>query len=1742
VYYGTGMLLGHGFYADKDGNIYVSQYETGHHMALRFDTGLDLPAKNVNIRMVVNDSFEVEVYVNGKSAAKFPTTSRTGSQGTYKFLTATTRRDLTATRKNDVVLHDFILTQQAPAAKLTAGQLAQNGVLTIDGNLAENYWTPDTMVGNTKLAALCDEEYLYIALDTKESDATFDFGDIKGVAKLGKKPTFALGYTMGSTIAGNGKGQYEIRIPLNLISQPAPAGQSVPISITSGGKTRQFQLILGGGAKLQQLMYAPTAGDGKNDATAYLDAAGLTLDGLLKDNQWYTPHRAAGTGKAPGAEAGFLWDARNLYVGAQIFTDSRAKAVTLTVNGKTVAADLIDEKADAGQVRASGQTMEWSVPLSAFNISEGMNAKVPYRLEFVDVGGTSVLYGTLELVGRTVILGDTASDIMTKNYVLGSNAANTTWGQGDGAYAIRTGDGIGQANELVEHYVKVDYVSGAYDLTVDLYVDTLPTVSGSHGWRGLGWEFRQETLQARFCLRDDGKGNIIMDLLRQNGSESADIGVDVGTRFTLTISVDNKRVPSVYVNGELAYVFTALDRTDFFVGTAPLPRLIMDAVNYTRMANEAGVWTNVNADIYSILWTQASFESDQSIADTAIEAITAADILAGAQTEDVTALNLVKEIEVAALGLSIPVKWTAVDKATGQVAANVNTETGIVTRSTKPLSFDLTASINYNGAGASKTFTFGTKGQSATGNVSLIVQDENPFTGQANDFTVNVYEYFDTTHNSLVVDQGSSKPFNTIKLYDMDEYSRMSRQHLGVFISEDGKDWTKLTDWMLHKGGKEYTLYNLNAKARYVKVHTYHDELDITGEVPSFYNSIQEMIAVSNEPYLPGAGGAFAHKAEVKVSDSDKDVPVFVSIASLGAKSGQYKADGSDFRFTVGETTLAHWYNGTDGFYVRVPSAPATVTAHWGCGSAKDFSDSEAVFEVSYGNVTLVNVTKQTYSTATDDAMAGGGRPFTFPNGDVIVVGRSILENCHIPVYRSTDGGRTFDPTPVMALNDWDENKKSLSGGRGSGFGGFLWDEELNRLFLIAYSGKSGATDTDYRIVLIYTDDYGYTWSEPQYISYEFFPKVKENDIILGNPQPDRLRHMTYSDGIKLRDADGDGPNVDYVFMHANAMWEADQNVSSAMFSADGGKSWTESKDILTLNTPIVGPASPLGKELDSRENGCTEACVIQLDDGSLYALVRAQQAGSFYLLEGRSYDYGNTWTTGYSKIISANCSTVLTEYGSDRLVLHASRNSIGMSAYRRTPLSLGVTSDNFESFDHYLNLIFGTSFDSLQYNDLRVTQQGIGFSPDGNEAFICWTDANYKDPTFESSQRTIGCLIEEFDEMVYGNKGGYDDFEAASLKYQGWMSDSSDTLELTQTASVSGKRAMKVRDTSMSVAATAVRQVPAMKAGTVGAKVMVPTTNKNEFVLEVKAAFNFSYLRHALAAVAIAPDGTVSLCYKEGQKAVAKVEPGTWNDIAISFNIAADMGKLYINGKAVCDIKLETSQLMTPLTRDGYVDILHEDVVREICAIQFNQSEATAATGDCLYVDDFYAVELTKPLNRPADNISFSDVKKGDWYYDAVSFAVENGIMSGYNATKFGPNDTLNRAMVVQVLYNKEGQPALNGLKHSFSDVPASQWFNNAVTWGSNRGVVSGFGGGVFKPEDAVTIEQVAVILWNYSNTPAGFGDLSKVGNHSDWAANALKWAVEKGILNNVPFTNATEKATRAQTAQILTNYLRGN
>ena len=202
----------------------------------------------------------------------------------------------------------------------------------------------------------------------------------------------------------------------------------------------------------------------------------------------------------------------------------------------------------------------------------------------------------------------------------------------------------------------------------------------------------------------------------------------------------------------------------------------------------------------------------------------------------------------------------------------------------------------------------------------------------------------------------------------------------------------------------------------------------------------------------------------------------------------------------------------------------------------------------------------------------------------------------------------------------------------------------------------------------------------------------------------------------------------------------------------------------------------------------------------------------------------------------------------------------------------------------------------------------------------------------------------------------------------------------------------------------------------------------------------------------------------------------------------------------------------------------------------------AQIATPDAAAISDSESKQIAKVKCAsgleacPAD--AMLDVGMFAWYHKAVDYALTNKLMNGFNFYTFGPYTTLTRAQVVQILYNKEGQPAVSG-SHGFTDVPASQWYNNAVTWGTANKVMSGYGGGKFGPEDTVTVEQVAVILWNYAGNPTPTGSAASVGVHSGWAANALGWAAGSGILDNVPYDSVTDGANRAQTAQMLMNYL---
>ena len=176
-----------------------------------------------------------------------------------------------------------------------------------------------------------------------------------------------------------------------------------------------------------------------------------------------------------------------------------------------------------------------------------------------------------------------------------------------------------------------------------------------------------------------------------------------------------------------------------------------------------------------------------------------------------------------------------------------------------------------------------------------------------------------------------------------------------------------------------------------------------------------------------------------------------------------------------------------------------------------------------------------------------------------------------------------------------------------------------------------------------------------------------------------------------------------------------------------------------------------------------------------------------------------------------------------------------------------------------------------------------------------------------------------------------------------------------------------------------------------------------------------------------------------------------------------------------------------------------------------------------------------------------FEDVTEGeDWFYDAVAYVYENGIMAGTSETTFEPGMLLDRAMAAQLFYNLEGRPAVTG-DSAFSDVASSHWAVDAITWAAQNDIVAGIGGGLYDPDTDVTREQFAVMLYKYARFKGydltATGDLTRfpdAGSISSWAETALSWANGKGLINgNEDGTLAPGgTATRAQAASILANF----
>ena len=231
----------------------------------------------------------------------------------------------------------------------------------------------------------------------------------------------------------------------------------------------------------------------------------------------------------------------------------------------------------------------------------------------------------------------------------------------------------------------------------------------------------------------------------------------------------------------------------------------------------------------------------------------------------------------------------------------------------------------------------------------------------------------------------------------------------------------------------------------------------------------------------------------------------------------------------------------------------------------------------------------------------------------------------------------------------------------------------------------------------------------------------------------------------------------------------------------------------------------------------------------------------------------------------------------------------------------------------------------------------------------------------------------------------------------------------------------------------------------------------------------------------------------------------------------------------------LHESETLTGHAREDYAKVI-EDAKAAIEAAK-TPEEVTAVLNA--------AREALKTAGCPSTN--FTDVEENGWYHTGVDFMVKNGFMNGVADDAFDVDGNLTRAQLVTILYRIAGEPESTAT-NPFADVADGQWYTNAVIWAAENGIVKGVNTTTFAPNDQITREQIATILFRYAKAEkvegklAGFPDAEKV---SDYAADAMAWAVEQGLINGISESDGKtylapqETATRAQIAVILMRYL---
>ncbi len=283
-------------------------------------------------------------------------------------------------------------------------------------------------------------------------------------------------------------------------------------------------------------------------------------------------------------------------------------------------------------------------------------------------------------------------------------------------------------------------------------------------------------------------------------------------------------------------------------------------------------------------------------------------------------------------------------------------------------------------------------------------------------------------------------------------------------------------------------------------------------------------------------------------------------------------------------------------------------------------------------------------------------------------------------------------------------------------------------------------------------------------------------------------------------------------------------------------------------------------------------------------------------------------------------------------------------------------------------------------------------------------------------------------------------------------------------------------------------------------------------------------------------PEGFCTWTDRNGGKFVQY--PENWRD---SYYFAFEGLGGYIQDADKIDgvpVSAENKQLVL-----DKMDALQDELIQEFETMK--PADTTVVGKDMAKRAHMLALEMIDHLKEQVWKNPYTDVKQNDWFYQAAAYVNENKLMRGVTDSRFAPADQMTRAMLAQILYNRAGTPDVSedAMKAPFTDVDANSWYSKAVYWARENKIAAGYSNGAFGVADPVTREQMAVMLYQAAGKPAvadqalTFSDKDSI---SDYAVDAMRWAVQNNILSGKPGNTVDPKgnATRAEAAQMIMQF----